>query len=134
MLCWTDYKTNTEMLNELKITWVLEKINLYRSNWKNQVNRMPCNRLAWILNKYNKRQKKFRKTHEDSNRLLKWGQSGCKVVHLHENYMMIVKMIMVKNKQIINSTKAERLSWFRHINRMTSERMVKKMCKWNPVV
>ena len=38
---WTDYKTNTEASNELKITSVLEK-----SNCTNHVNRMPRNGLS----------------------------------------------------------------------------------------
>ena len=42
---WTDYKTKTEILIQLKVTSVLEKINVYKSNWTNHVNRIPCNRL-----------------------------------------------------------------------------------------
>ena len=38
---WKDNKTNTEVLNELKIVPVTEKINVYKSNWTNRVNRMP---------------------------------------------------------------------------------------------
>ena len=37
---WTDYKANTEMLNELKFTSIIEKINVYESNQKNYMNRI----------------------------------------------------------------------------------------------
>ena len=40
---------------------------------------------------------------------------------------------IVKNKHI-DHIKDQRLSWFVHINRMTSEIMVKKMYKWNIII
>ena len=52
---------DTEVLNELKITSIIEKINVYESNWTNHVNRMPCNRLPQTFKKNTKRQKKSRK-------------------------------------------------------------------------
>jgi len=41
---WTDYKTNIETGKELNITTVLDKIQEYRRNCLQHVNRMPCNR------------------------------------------------------------------------------------------
>ena len=41
---WIDYKTDTEVLDELNNTSVIEKINVCKSNWTNHVSRMPCNR------------------------------------------------------------------------------------------
>jgi hypothetical protein len=40
---WTDSKTNTEILNELKIASVIQKTNVlvYKSNRTNHVNRIP---------------------------------------------------------------------------------------------
>ena len=37
----TDHKTNTEIAKELSITPVLDKIQEYRRNWLQQINRMP---------------------------------------------------------------------------------------------
>jgi hypothetical protein len=42
---WKYYKTNTEIANELNSTPVLDKIQEYRRNWLQHINRMPCNRL-----------------------------------------------------------------------------------------
>ena len=41
---WTDYKTNAQIANELKITPILDKLLEYKKNWIH-VNRMPRNRL-----------------------------------------------------------------------------------------
>ena len=40
---WTDYKTNTQIAKELKITPILDKLLEYKRNWIQHVNRMPCN-------------------------------------------------------------------------------------------
>jgi hypothetical protein len=42
---WTEYKTNTETANELNSTPVLDKIQEYRRNWLQHINRMHRNRL-----------------------------------------------------------------------------------------
>jgi hypothetical protein len=49
---WTDRKTNTEIAKELNITPVLDKIQDYKRNWIQHVNRMPCNRLPKLLKSY----------------------------------------------------------------------------------
>jgi hypothetical protein len=49
---WTDYKTNTKIATELKITLILEKLLEYKKNWIQHVNRMPCNRLPRIMKHY----------------------------------------------------------------------------------
>ena len=46
---WTDYKTNTQITKELKITPILDKLLEYKRNWKQHVNRMPLNRLARVM-------------------------------------------------------------------------------------
>ena len=38
---------------------------------------------------------------------------------------------LIRHKNIINYLKAQRLSWFGHLHRMSEERMVKKVYKWN---
>jgi hypothetical protein len=46
---WTDYKTNTQITKELKITLVLDKLLEYKRNWIQHVNRMPRNRLPRVM-------------------------------------------------------------------------------------
>ena len=41
----TNYKTNTKITKELKITPILDKLLEYKRNWIQHVNRMPRNRL-----------------------------------------------------------------------------------------
>ena len=44
---WADYKTNTQITKELKITPILDKLLEYKRSWIQHVNRMlPRNRLA----------------------------------------------------------------------------------------
>jgi hypothetical protein len=40
---WTDNKANTEITKELNITSLLDKIQGYKRNWIQNVNRMPRN-------------------------------------------------------------------------------------------
>ena len=37
---------------------------------------------------------------------------------------------LIRHKNIINHIKAQRLSWFGHLHRMSEERIVKKAYKW----
>jgi hypothetical protein len=46
---WIDYKTNTQIAKELKITPTLNKLLEYRRNWIQHVNRMPRNRLPRVM-------------------------------------------------------------------------------------
>jgi hypothetical protein len=48
----TDYKTNTQIAKELKITQILDKLLEYKSNWIQHVNRMPRNRLPRVMKHY----------------------------------------------------------------------------------
>jgi len=45
---WTDYKTNTQIAKELKITQFLDKLPEYKRKWIQHVNRMPRNRLPKV--------------------------------------------------------------------------------------
>jgi len=38
----------------------------------------------------------------------------------------------IKQKNIVNYIKAQRLSWFGHVQRMADTRTDKKIFKWNP--
>jgi hypothetical protein len=48
----TDYKINTQIAKELKITPVLDIILEYNRNWIQHVNRMPRSRLSRIMKHY----------------------------------------------------------------------------------
>jgi len=48
----TDYKTNTRIANELKITPILVKLLEDKRNWIQHVNRMPRNRLPRVMKHY----------------------------------------------------------------------------------
>jgi len=39
---------------------------------------------------------------------------------------------LIKHRNIINYVKAQRLSWFGHVNRMPETGIVKKIYKWKP--
>ena len=49
---WTDYKTNTQITKELKITQILDKLLEYKRIWTQHVNRMPHNRLPRVMKHY----------------------------------------------------------------------------------
>jgi ABC-type ATPase involved in cell division len=49
---WTDYKTNTQIAEELNITQILDKLLEYKRNWIQHVNRMPRNRLPRVMKHY----------------------------------------------------------------------------------
>jgi hypothetical protein len=48
----TDYKTNTQIAKELKITQILDKLLEYKRNWIQHVNRIPRNRLPRVMKHY----------------------------------------------------------------------------------
>ena len=49
---WTDYKTNKQITEELKITPILDKLLEYKRNWIQHVNRMSHNRLPRVMKHY----------------------------------------------------------------------------------
>jgi len=49
---WTDYKTNSQITKELKITPILDKLLEYNRSWIQRVNRMPRNRLPTVMKHY----------------------------------------------------------------------------------
>jgi hypothetical protein len=52
---WRAHKTSEEILNELKITSILDKIISYKSDWIQHTNRMPRSRLPNLLTEYTPR-------------------------------------------------------------------------------
>jgi hypothetical protein len=49
---WTDYKTNTQIAKNLKITPILDKLLEYKRNWIQHVNSRPRNRLPRVMKHY----------------------------------------------------------------------------------
>jgi hypothetical protein len=49
---WTDHKTNTEIEKKWNITPVLDKIQGYKRNWIQHVNRIPRNILHRLIKNY----------------------------------------------------------------------------------
>jgi hypothetical protein len=49
---WAVYKTTTHIAKELKINPILDKLQEYRRNWIQHVNRMPRNRLLRVMKHY----------------------------------------------------------------------------------
>jgi hypothetical protein len=41
---------------------------------------------------------------------------------------------LIKHNNINNQITAQRLSWFGHVQRMSDNRMVKKIYKWKPII
>jgi hypothetical protein len=86
---WTDHKTNTEVAKELNITPVLDKIQDYKRNWIQHVNRMPRNRLPRL--KKNTKPKKAEGTKEYLSRDF-WTReigTGQQVAQIFDCYIMM---------------------------------------------
>jgi hypothetical protein len=49
---WRDHKTNEKVLKELNVTSILEKITSYKSDWIQNINRMPRSKLPNLLTEY----------------------------------------------------------------------------------
>jgi hypothetical protein len=68
----TDYKTNTQITKELKITQILDKLQEYQRNWIKHVNRMPRNRLLRVMKHYSPNwQKELWQTFEENSRYVR---------------------------------------------------------------
>jgi hypothetical protein len=88
---WTDYTTSTETGKELNMTQVLVKIQEYKRNWLQHVNRMPHNRLQRILGKYRTKGRRNQgKPLKETSRYMRPGQQ---VVQLHVSLMMMMMMM-----------------------------------------
>jgi len=46
---WTDYRTNGQIVKELKITPILDNLLEYERSWIQHVNRIPRNRLPRVM-------------------------------------------------------------------------------------
>ena len=46
---WTDYKINTQITKELRITRILDELLEYKRNWIQRVNIVPRNRLPRVM-------------------------------------------------------------------------------------
>jgi hypothetical protein len=94
---WTDYKTNAQIANELKITPILDKLLEYKTNWIQYVNRVPRNTYITKGNDalYPSWQKESHKTFEETfgyvrpERVNKWPNS------VTDMMMMMMMMMMM---------------------------------------
>ena len=48
------------------------------------------------------------------------------------NITKVIHILLIKHRNVINYVKAQRLSWFGHINRMPETSIVKRIHKWKP--
>jgi hypothetical protein len=89
---WTDYKTNTQITKELKITPIWDKLVEYKRNWIQHVNRMSRNRLPKVMKHY------YPTSRRNHGRPLRgfWTRetrTGQQVGQLHDRYMTMMMMI-----------------------------------------
>jgi hypothetical protein len=49
---WSDFKQNTEILEELKVNPIQDKISNYKTDWRDHVNRMSRSRLPKLITQY----------------------------------------------------------------------------------
>jgi len=85
---WTDYKTNTQIAKELKITPILEKLLEYNRNWRQHVNGIPRNKLQYSPTGWSHGR--------PLKRLLDtWDRNGSTSGQLLDRYMMIKMMMMM---------------------------------------
>jgi len=89
---WTNYKTNTQITKELKITSILDKLPEFKRKWIQQVNRMPQNRLPRVMKHYSPTGRR------NYGRPLKrfWIRetgTGQQVVQFHDRYRMMMMMM-----------------------------------------
>ena len=64
------------------------------------------------------------------------GCAGCGCVELGHKLCALCEgycSTLIKQENIVNYVKAQRLSWFGHIQRMPEARAAKKIFKWNPL-
>ena len=94
---WIDHKTNTQIVKELKITRILDKLQEYKRNWVHHVNRMPRNRLPRVMKQYSPT---GRRNHgRPLKRLWMRETETCQqVAQLHDKLMMMIMMMMMMMK------------------------------------
>jgi uncharacterized membrane protein len=63
IIAWPGYETNTDIAKKLNITQILDKMQDYRRNWIQHVNRMPCNTLPKIIKNYRPKGRKNQGDH-----------------------------------------------------------------------
>jgi hypothetical protein len=83
---WTDHETNTAIAKDLNITLILDKIQGYKRNWIQNVNRMPRNRLFRLIKKLHL---KTRRNH-GRDFWMSETETGQQVAQLLDRYMMII--------------------------------------------
>jgi hypothetical protein len=49
---WSDFKQNTDILEELTVAFIQDKISNYETDWQDHVNRMSRSRLPKLITQY----------------------------------------------------------------------------------
>ena len=91
---WTDYKTNTKITKELKITPILDKLLEYKRNWMQYINRMSRNRLPRVKKHYSQLAERIM---ADLWRdfWIRGTGTGQQVAHLRNRFMMMMIIIII---------------------------------------
>jgi hypothetical protein len=91
---WTDYKTNTQITKELKITPNLNKLQEYKRNWIQHVNRLPRNSLPRVMKHYSPAGR--RNYGRPLKRLVDTrDRTGQQVAQIHDRYMIMMMMMLM---------------------------------------
>jgi hypothetical protein len=71
IIAWPDYETNRDIAKKLNITPVLDKMQNYRRNWIQHVNRMPCDRLLKIIKDYRPKGRRNQGDHDKTTECMR---------------------------------------------------------------
>jgi hypothetical protein len=65
---WLDFKQNTEISEELKITSIQDTISNYERDWRDHVDQISRSRLPKLTTHYTPKGRKSRQTYQESDR------------------------------------------------------------------
>jgi len=90
---WADYKTNAQIVKELKITPILDKLLEHKRSWIQHINRKPLNRLPRVMKHYCPTGRRNRGRPLKRLWIRETG-TGQQVAQLHDRYTMMMMMMM----------------------------------------
>jgi hypothetical protein len=130
-----DYKTNTQITKELKITPILEKLLEYKRNWIQHIDRMPHNRLPRVRKHYSPTGR--RNYGRPLKRLLdtwdqNWSTSGPAPWQTYDDDDSLAKVPLFWNfeKQLLS--RMSNLSDF-HQLKMARNGYLTRLCNWTAI-
>jgi hypothetical protein len=91
---WSDFKQNTEILDELKVIPIQDKISNYKTDWRDHVNRMCRSRLPKLITQY------IPKGRGDRGRPMKkltdgfWGRNRPTLAYILDRQMMTSEIVV----------------------------------------